>query len=361
MSALQRFFIALLKPIILGLIVAAILLVFIPEFRQGSGLNVHWLQKKDNPPERLSYFDAISRSAPAVVYIYGVSIDNPNPNSIFRGRTTERTNLGSGVIMNEDGYLMTCYHVIKDTDTIFIRLQDSRTLEAQIVGFDAETDLAVLKVDAKDLHVMPQVPKTGLRVGDVVMAIGNPLDLGQTITQGIVSRISRNNLANYFDFIQTDAVLHPGNSGGALVDSNGYLVGITNANFKTRGPSGRGLTTVDGINFAVPYELAKKVMEEIIVSGTVVRGQLGFVGNPLIEGKGMVVTAVTRGGPADNAGLKTNDILLAINGFEIEENDTGQALNMVSQASPGTLLTLRIERNEELITLTVVVGSSASS
>jgi serine protease DegS len=361
MSSLQRFFIALLKPIMLGLTVAAILLIFIPEFRQGSGLNVHWLQTAGNPPERLSYHDAISRSAPAVAYIYGVSIDNPNPNSIFRGRATERTNLGSGVVMSDDGYLVTCYHVIKDTDTIFIRLQDSRTLEAQIVGFDIETDLAVLKVDAEDLHVMPQVPKTGLRVGDVVMAIGNPLDLGQTITQGIVSRISRNNLANYFDFIQTDAVLHPGNSGGALVDSNGYLVGITNANFKTRGPNGRGLTTVDGINFAVPYELAKKVMEEIIVSGTVVRGQLGFVGNALVERKGMVVTEVTRGGPADTAGLKVKDILLAINGFQIEENDAGQALNIVSQTAPGTALTLKIERNDELITLTVVVGSSASS
>ena len=361
MLALQRFFIALLKPVILGLTVAAILLIFIPEFRQGNGLNINWLQKQDTPPERLSYFEAISRSAPAVVYIYGVSIDNPNPNSIFRGRTTERTNLGSGVIMNENGYLMTCYHVIKDADTIYIRLQDSRTLEAQIVGFDAETDLAVLKVDADDLHVMPQVPKTGLRVGDVVMAIGNPLDLGQTITQGIVSRISRNNLANYFDFIQTDAVLHPGNSGGALVDSNGYLVGITNANFKTRGPTGRALTTVDGINFAVPYELAKKVMEEIIVSGTVVRGQLGFEGSSYLERKGLLVSSVVRGGPADIAGLKKGDTLMAIDGVEIDQNDGGLALSMVSQTVPGTLLTLKVERNQELITLTVVVGSSASS
>lgn len=361
MAALQRFLIALLKPIILGLTVAAILLIFIPEFRQGSGLNVDWLQKQDKPPERLSYYDALSRSAPAVVYIYGVSIDNPNPNSIFRGRTTERTNLGSGVIMNENGYLLTCYHVIKDADTIYIRLQDSRTLEAQIVGFDTETDLAVLKVDADDLHVIPQVPKTGLRVGDVVMAIGNPLDLGQTITQGIVSRISRNNLANYFDFIQTDAVLHPGNSGGALVDSNGYLVGITNANFTTRGPTGRASTTVDGINFAVPYDLAIKVMEEIIVSGTVVRGQLGFEGNPYLERKGLLVSSVTRGGPADIGGLRTGDILIAINGVEIEQNDNGQALNMVSQTPPGTKLTLSVERNTQLITLTVVVGSSASS
>ena len=361
MPALQRFLIAILKPIMLGLLVAAILLIFIPEFRQGSGLDVKWLKAQDSPPERLSYYDALSKSAPAVVYIYGVSIDNPNPNSIFRGRATERTNLGSGVIMSENGYIMTCYHVIKDADTIYIRLQDSRTLEAQIVGFDKESDLAVLKVDAEDLHVIPQVPKTGLRVGDVVMAIGNPLDLGQTITQGIVSRISRNNLANYFDFIQTDAVLHPGNSGGALVDSNGYLVGITNANFTTRGPTGRGLSTVEGINFAVPYDVVKKVMEEIIVSGTVVRGHLGFEGSPFLERNGLLVSNVSRGGPADNAGLRVNDILIAVDGVEIEQNDNGRTLNKVSQTPPGTELILRVERNEELITLVVVVGSSASS
>lgn len=360
MPAMQRFFIALLKPIILGLTVAAILLIFIPEFRQGSGLNVDWLQKQNKPPERLTYYDALSRSAPAVVNIYSVSIDNPNPNSIFRNRSTENTNLGSGVIMNQDGYLMTCYHVIKDADTIYIRLQDSRILEAQIVGFDVVTDLAVLKVDADDLQVIPQLAKTGIRVGDVVMAIGNPLDLGQTITQGIVSRISRNGLANYFDFIQTDAVLNPGNSGGALVDSNGYLVGITNANFRTRSASGRTLTTVDGINFAVPYELAKRVMDEIIVSGTVTRGQLGFEGSSYIEEKGILVTAVARGGPADIAGLKPNDILMSINGIEIEVNDASNALNQVAATTPGSILTLQVDRDEQLITLTVVVGSVGS-
>lgn len=360
MFAPQHFLIAILKPIMLGLTVAVILLIFIPEFRQGSGLNVNWLMPQDDIPERLSYFDALSRSAPAVVNIYGISIDNPNPNSIFRNRPTERANLGSGVIMNEDGYLLTCYHVIREADTIYVRLQDSRTLEAQIVGFDTVTDLAVLKVNADDLQVIPQTPNTGIRVGDVVMAIGNPLDLGQTITQGIVSRISRNGLANYFDFIQTDAVLNPGNSGGALIDSNGYLVGITNANFKTRNTAGRVLTAVDGINFAVPYELAKRVMEEIIVSGTVTRGELGFDGVFSAERDGMLITSVAKGGPADIAGLRPTDMLLSIDGLEIDVNDASKALEMVADTTPGSLLTLVIEREEELITLTVRVGAKAS-
>jgi serine protease DegS len=217
-----------------------------------------------------------------------------------------------------------------------------------------------LKVNADDLHIIPQVPNTGIRVGDVVMAIGNPLDLGQTITQGIVSRISRNGLANYFDFIQTDAVLNPGNSGGALVDSNGYLVGITNANFKTRNTTGRVLTTVDGINFAVPYELAKRVMEEIIVSGTVTRGELGFDGNPLLERKGFLITRIQRDGPADIAGLRLNDILLSINNTEVGGEDAAKALAMVADTTPGSLLTLVVDRGDQLVTLTVVVGAKAS-
>jgi serine protease DegS len=192
------------------------------------------------------------------------------------------------------------------------------------------------------------------------MAIGNPLDLGQTITQGIVSRISRNGLANYFDFIQTDTVLNPGNSGGALIDSNGYLIGITNANFKTRNPTSRVLTAVDGINFAVPYELAKRVMEEIIVSGTVTRGELGFDGIPFVEKKGMLITSVAIGGPADLAGLRQKDTLLSINDIEIDVNDASRALTMVAETTPGSTLTLVVERDQELVTLIVVVGAKAS-
>lgn len=341
----------MLKPIILGITVAAMLLIFIPEFRQGDGIQFNWLKNSEKAPERLSYYDALSQSAPAVVNIYSISFDTRN--SIFRSRANERTNLGSGVIMSDDGYLLTCYHVIKDADSIYVALQDSRILEAQMVGFDALTDLAVLKVTADDLHVIPQVDKTGIRVGDVVMAIGNPYNLGQTITQGIVSRTGRNGLANYVDFVQTDAVLNRGNSGGALVDSNGFLVGITNANFQTI-DAGRRITSVDGINFAVPYELAKRVMNEIISDGRVTRGELGISGAESRGAPGIIVTSVTQNGPADTAGMQVNDILLSVNGVRLES--ASKTLDMIAETRPGTELVLEVSRNEQVITMTVVVG-----
>ena len=350
-SSIQRFFIALLKPTILGITVAVILLIFIPEFRQGSGINFSWLQNKVSAPERLSYYDALSRSAPAVVNIYSVSFDTRN--SIFRNRSNERTSLGSGVIMTDEGHLLTCYHVIKDADSIYVALQDSRILEAQLVGFDVLTDLAVLKVKAADLHIIPQVENTGIRVGDVVMAIGNPYNLGQTITQGIVSRTGLNGLANYVDFIQTDAVLNQGNSGGALVDSNGYLMGITNANFQTL-DNRRRLTSVDGINFAVPYELAKRVMDEIISDGRVTRGQLGISGSESRGAPGIIVTAVSPNGPASNAGMQVNDILLSVNGVRLES--AAKTLDMIAETKPGTELIVEVSRNQQVITMTVVVG-----
>lgn len=351
MSLLQRFFIALLKPIILGVTVAAILLLFIPEFRHGNGINVSWLKDDYQAPERTTYYDALSRSAPAVVNIYSVSFESRN--SIFRNRSNERTNLGSGVIMGEDGHLLTCYHVIKDADSIYVALQDGRILEAQMVGFDVFTDLAVLKVAAEDLHVMPQIPKTNIRVGDVVMAIGNPYNLGQTITHGIVSRTGRNGLANYVDYIQTDAVLNQGNSGGALIDSNGYLVGITNANFKTLDDR-RRVTSVDGINFAVPYELAKRVMDEIISDGRVTRGQLGISGEESRGAPGILVTAIAPNSPAFQAGMAVNDVLLSINGVRIES--AAKTLDMIAETKPGTELVLQVSRNDRIVTMSVIVG-----
>lgn len=351
MPMLTKLLLALLKPIILGVVVAAILLLFFPEFRQGEGLNINWLSKEEKIPPRLSYYDALASSAPAVANIYSIEIDDSR--RLFRNRATERTNLGSGVVMREDGYLLTCYHVIKNADSIYAALQDSRVVPAQLVGYDEITDLAVLKVEAQGLHVMPQFPDPDLRVGDVVMAIGNPLDLGQTITSGIVSRTGHTGLANYFDFVQTDAVLNQGNSGGALVDSNGYLVGITNANFKTL-DNRRRVQDVDGVNFAVPYPLAKRVMDEIIENGTVRRGQLGFQGKGYIDTKGIVVENVTLNGPAYTAGMRVNDILLSINGVELENAD--RALDLIAETRPGSEVVLVVSRNQQLITMTVVVA-----
>jgi serine protease DegS len=255
--------------------------------------------------------------------------------------------------MTENGYLLTCHHVVANADSIYVAVQDGRILEAQIVGTDPLTDLAVLKVTADNLHIIPQVSEPDTHVGDVVMAIGNPFDLGQTITQGIVSRAGRNGLSNYVDFIQTDAVLNQGNSGGALVDSNGILLGITNANFQVLDSNNRA-RNVDGINFAVPYELAKRVMDEIISNGRVVRGQLGFVGGENRNRPGIDVQAVAKGSPADTAGIRPGDIIVAIDGVRLES--ASKTLDMIAETDPGTELEIELSRDGQSITLTATVG-----
>jgi len=338
----------LLKSVFLGVAVAALLLVFLPDLRQGKGLAQGLFNSPSVSASRESYFTALSRSAPAVVNIYSVSIENGS--GLFRNQSRGRTNLGSGVIMTENGYLLTCHHVVADADSIYVAVQDGRILEAQIVGTDPLTDLAVLKVTADNLHIIPQVSEPDTHVGDVVMAIGNPFDLGQTITQGIVSRAGRNGLSNYVDFIQTDAVLNQGNSGGALVDSNGILLGITNANFQVLDSNNRA-RNVDGINFAVPYELAK---HEIISNGRVVRGQLGFVGGENRNRPGIDVSAVAKGSPADIAGIRPGDIIVAIDGVRLES--ASKTLDMIAETEPGTELEIELSRDGRSITLTATVA-----
>jgi serine protease DegS len=341
----------ILKSIFLGITVAVLLLLFLPDLRQGNGLTTSWFTTPSVSANRESYFGALSRSAPAVVNIYSVSIENDT--GLFRNQPRERTSLGSGVIMTENGYILTCHHVVQDADSIYVAVQDGRVLEAQIVGTDPLTDLAVLKVTADNLHIIPQVSEPDTHVGDVVMAIGNPFDLGQTITQGIVSRAGRNGLSNYVDFIQTDAVLNQGNSGGALVDSNGILLGITNANFQVRDSRNR-VRNVDGINFAVPYELAKRVMDEIISNGRVIRGQLGFIGSENRNRPGIDVTAVAKGSPADVAGLQPGDIIVAIDGVQLES--ASKTLDMIAETTPGTELDIEISRDGRSLSIKATVA-----
>ena len=346
-----RFFI---KSVVLGAAVAALLLLFLPDLRQGNGFANGLFTEPSVSASRESYFAALSRSAPAVVNIYSVSIETDA--GLFRNQPRERASLGSGVIMTENGYILTCHHVVENADSIYVTVQDGRGLEAQIVGNDPLTDLAVLKVTAENLNIIPQVAEPDTHVGDVVMAIGNPFDLGQTITQGIVSRAGRNGLSNYVDFIQTDAVLNQGNSGGALVDSNGILLGITNANFQVRDSRNR-VRNVDGINFAVPYELAKRVMDEIISNGRVIRGQLGFIGSErrnLAGIPGIDVTAVAKGSPADIAGLRPGEIILSIDGVRAES--ASKTLDMIAETKPGTKLEIEVSRNDEPLTLTAIVA-----
>ena len=343
----RQLLVFIFRSVFLGLVVAALILLLVPDLRRGAGFGDNWFSSKSPAASRETYYPALSRSAPAVVNIYSVSIEN----NYYQPR--QRTSLGSGVIMTESGYIITCHHVIKDADSIFVALQDNRWVQAQIVGTDQLTDLAVLKVNEDNLHVIPQLEETDLRVGDVVMAIGNPYNLGQTITQGIVSRAGRTGLSNFVDFIQTDAVLNQGNSGGALVDSNGYLVGITNANFQVRDER-RGTYIVDGINFAVPYELAKRVMEDIITNGKVTRGQLGFVGEELRGRPGIEVKAVAQNSPAAIAGLQPGDIIMAIDGIRLES--ASKTLDMIAETQPGTVLEMEISRNARTITMQVTVA-----
>ncbi|BFT29277.1 outer membrane-stress sensor serine endopeptidase DegS [Alteromonas sp. D210916BOD_24] len=339
------------KSVLLGTLVAVLLLLFLPNLRQGSGITQGWFSPPSVSANRESYFAALSRSAPAVVNIYSVSIETDT--GLFRNQPRERASLGSGVIMTENGYILTCHHVVEDADSIYVAVQDGRVLEAQIVGTDPLTDLAVLKVTADNLHIIPQVSEPDPHVGDVVMAIGNPFDLGQTITQGIVSRAGRNGLSNYVDFIQTDAVLNQGNSGGALVDSNGILLGITNANFQVRDSRNR-VRNVDGINFAVPYELAKRVMDEIISNGRVIRGQLGFIGSENRNRPGIDVTAVAKGSPADIAGLQPGDIIVSIDGVHLES--AAKTLDMIAETAPGTQLVLEISRDGTPLSISATVA-----
>lgn len=338
------------KSVALGLIISGLILALVPELRKGSTLTLDVFKGFDEVPDKQTYYNAVSQSAPAVVTIFSSSILRSGS---IRRQQVERSSLGSGVIMTKTGHILTCLHVIQNAESIIVILQDGRYEEAEIVGVDPLTDLAVLKIAAGNLQVIPQVDNPETRVGDVVLAIGNPLNIGQTITQGIVSRSGHNITRNFLDFIQTDAVLHEGSSGGALVDSNGVLVGINNANFKTRDRQGR-IVDVNGIYFAVPYTLARRVMDEIISSGAATHGQLGFTGTTNPTSPGILVTEVLQNGPADLGGLRQNDVIVSINRVELVS--LAQTLEMIAKTEPGENLTLSVSRDGILQNINVTVG-----
>lgn len=342
----------ILKSILIGVIISSVILLLVPDLRQGNGLPLALFTNSDVSPRKLSFNSAVNSAGPAVVNIYSISIDNAGYN---RRRPVERSSLGSGVVMTSNGYILTCYHVINNAKLIIVGLQDGRFKEAQIVGYDLITDLAVLSVSAENLHPIPQLDDPNVLVGDVVLAVGNPYNLGQAFTQGIVSRISNNELNQYFDYIQTDAVLNEGNSGGALVDSEGFLIGINNANFKTRISRSR-VESVDGVSFALPYTLAKKVMNEIIATGKVTRGALGFSGEQ--DGRpsstGITVNTVEQGRPAQIGGLQVGDVILSVDGNPA--NDLRKTLGYISNTLPGKEMELEISRGEQRLRLKMIVG-----
>ena len=317
-----------------------------------------------------SYAEAARRAMPAVVSVYTTkeirrapALEDPIFDRFFgdrgQGRAERVAGLGSGVIAAAEGYVLTNHHVVQAADEIAVGLADGRRVAAVLVGADPETDVAVLRIDARDLPVITLGSSEQLNVGDVVLAIGNPFDVGQTVTMGIVSAVGRNNLGinRYENFIQTDAAINQGNSGGALVDAAGNLVGINTAIYSRSGGS-------IGIGFAIPTTIVTQVMKELIAKGRVTRGYFGIepvditpelvAALKLRREQGVVVRGVQRNAPAGGAGIEPGDVLLSINDLPVR--DTPGMLNQIAQLAPGSVAKVRVEREGRPLELSVTVG-----
>ncbi|RQR56163.1 Do family serine endopeptidase [Burkholderia sp. Bp9126] len=325
-------------------------------------------------PATTSYADAAQKAMPAVVNVFSSKDGSlpPDPRAkdpLFRYFFGDRNarkqhdepaaNLGSGVIVSPEGYILTNQHVVDGADQIEVALADGRTATAKVIGIDPETDLAVLKINMTDLPTITLGRSDQSRVGDVVLAIGNPFGVGQTVTMGIISALGRNHLGiNTFEnFIQTDAPINPGNSGGALVDVNGNLLGINTAIYSRSGGS-------LGIGFAIPVSTARTVLESIITTGSVTRGWIGVEPQDvtpeiaesfgLQQKSGAIVAGVLQGGPADKAGIRPGDILVSVNGDEI--TDTTKLLNVVAQIKPGATAKVHVVRKGKEFDVNVTIG-----
>ncbi|MEG2155221.1 MAG: trypsin-like peptidase domain-containing protein [Burkholderiaceae bacterium] len=317
-----------------------------------------------------SYSQAVQAAAPAVVNVYTTQTvrreahpDDPLLRRFFGDAPSERTlSLGSGVIATSDGYVLTNNHVVQAADEIAVALTDGRRLPARLIGADPETDLALLRIDARDLPAVSFGHSEELRVGDVVLAIGNPFDVGQTVTMGIVSALGRNNLGiNRFEnFIQTDAAINRGNSGGALIDAHGNLVGINSAIFS---PNTRTPASV-GIGFAIPTTIINEVLQQLIAQGRVTRGYFGIepeditpeLADALGLGRksGVVIRGVARSAPAGRAGIEPGDVLVSINGAAVL--DSTAMLSQIAALAPGSTAQVQVLRRGRGLELAVVVA-----
>jgi serine protease DegS len=362
-------------PLLVGLLLALLLIQRYPQWVGLPANGVHLQQAprygiaQEGP---VSYADAVSRAAPAVANLYTTKmvsksghplLDDPVFRRFFGDNLPKQrrmeSSLGSAVIMSAEGYLLTNNHVVAGADQIVVALKDGRETLARVIGSDPETDLAVLKIDLKNLPAMTLGRSDQIQIGDVTLAIGNPFGVGQTVTMGIISATGRNQLGlnTYEDFIQTDAAINPGNSGGALVDAHGNLIGINTAIFSKSGGS-------QGIGFAIPVKLAREVMKAIIERGQVIRGWLGIEVQPLtpelaesfgLQGRaGILVAGIYRDGPAQKAGLQPGDLILKIGGEDALEGR--RSMNQVARTQPGEKVAIEVLRGGEVLTLTAEIG-----
>ena len=362
-------------PLLAGVLIAMLIIQRYPQWVGLPTLDVNLQQAPQTSTVvqgPVTYADAVTIAAPAVVNLYTTKVINKPAHPLFEDPQFRRyfgdngpkqrrmeSSLGSGVIMSPEGYILTNNHVTTGADQIVVALRDGRETLARVVGSDPETDLAVLKIDLKNLPSITLGRSDGLRVGDVALAIGNPFGVGQTVTMGIISATGRTQLGlnSYEDFIQTDAAINPGNSGGALVDANGNLTGINTAIFSKSGGS-------QGIGFAIPVKLAMEVMKSIIEHGQVIRGWLGIEVQPLtkelaesfgLTGRpGIVVAGIFRDGPAQKAGLQLGDVILSIDGAPA--GDGRKSMNQVARIKPTDKVTILVMRNGKEIKLSAEIG-----
>ncbi|WP_339449889.1 Do family serine endopeptidase AlgW [Pseudomonas sp. EA_5y_Pfl2_R50] len=362
-------------PLLAGVLIALLIIQRYPQWVGLPSLDVNLQQAPQTTSVQqgpVSYADAVTIAAPSVVNLYTTKViakpahplfEDPQFRRFFGDNSPKQkrmeSSLGSGVIMSPEGYILTNNHVTSGADQIVVALKDGRETLARVIGSDPETDLAVLKIDLKNLPAITVGRSDNIRIGDVALAIGNPFGVGQTVTMGIISATGRNQLGlnNYEDFIQTDAAINPGNSGGALVDANGNLTGINTAIFSKSGGS-------QGIGFAIPVKLAMEVMKSIIEHGQVIRGWLGIEVQPLtqelaesfgLSGRpGIVVAGIFRDGPAQKAGLQLGDVILSIDGEPA--GDGRRSMNQVARIKPTDKVTIQVMRNGKELKLTAEIG-----